>query len=106
MEYNFLGSTGIQVSQLCMGTMTFGNEADKQESAVMFNRCRDAGINFFDCANVYSLGRAETILGELIADCRAELIVTSKFGGSMGTGLNAGGGSRIWPSPNKYKRYV
>ena len=60
----------------------------------MFNRCRDAGVNFFDCANVYSQGRAETILGELIADCRDELIITSKFGASMGTGLNDGGGSR------------
>jgi aryl-alcohol dehydrogenase-like predicted oxidoreductase len=77
-----------------MGTMTFGREADKTESAAMFNRCREAGINFFDCANVYSQGRAETILGQLIADCRDELIVTSKFGTAMGSGLNQGGGSR------------
>ena len=94
MKYRYLGNTGVQVSGLCMGTMTFGREADKAESKAMFNCCRDAGINFFDCANVYSQGRAETILGELIADCRAELIVTSKFGSSMGTGLNDGGGSR------------
>jgi aryl-alcohol dehydrogenase-like predicted oxidoreductase len=94
MKYCYLGKTGIQVSTLCMGTMTFGREADKAESKAMFNCCRDAGVNFFDCANVYSQGRAETILGELIADCRAELIVTSKFGASMGTGLNDGGGSR------------
>jgi aryl-alcohol dehydrogenase-like predicted oxidoreductase len=77
-----------------MGTMTFGREADPAESKAMFNHCRDAGVNFFDCADVYSQGRAETILGELIADCRDELIVTSKFGSSMGTGLNDGGGSR------------
>jgi aryl-alcohol dehydrogenase-like predicted oxidoreductase len=77
-----------------MGTMTFGREADKAESKAMFKHCRDAGINFFDCANVYSEGRAEIILGELIADCRDELIVTSKFGSSMGTGVNDGGGSR------------
>lgn len=94
MKYSYLGNTGIQVSCLCMGTMTFGREADKAESTAMFNHCRDAGINFFDCANVYSQGRAETILGELIADCRDELIVTSKFGASMGSGLNDGGGSR------------
>jgi len=94
MKYNYLGNTGIQVSTLCMGTMTFGREADPAESKAMFNHCRDAGVNFFDCANVYSLGRAETILGELIADCRDELIVTSKFGGSMGAGVNEGGGSR------------
>jgi len=94
MKYSYLGNTGIQVSGLCMGTMTFGREADQAESQAMFNCCRDAGVNFFDCANVYSQGRAETILGKLVADCRAELIVTSKFGGAMGTGLNDGGGSR------------
>ena len=75
MKYNFLGNTGIQVSCLCMGTMTFGREADEAASRAMFNQCRDAGINFFDCANVYSKGRAELILGELISDCRDDLIV-------------------------------
>lgn len=94
MEYRFLGSTGIRVSQLCMGTMTFGNEADKQESAAMFNRCRDAGINFFDCANVYSQGEAEKILGGLISGSRDELVITSKVWGQMGMDINAKGLSR------------
>jgi aryl-alcohol dehydrogenase-like predicted oxidoreductase len=94
MKYKFLGNTGIQVSTLCMGTMTFGREADEGVSRAMFKRCRDAGINFFDCANVYSNGRAESILGTLISECREELIVTSKFGGPMGAGLNDRGGSR------------
>ena len=94
MKYKFLGNTGIQVSTLCMGTMTFGREADKAASKAMFTRCRDAGINFFDCANVYSKGQAEIILGELIADCRDELVVTSKFGDRVGSDLNTGGGSR------------
>jgi len=94
MKYNYLGNTGIQVSSLCMGTMTFGREADEAASRAMFNQCRDAGINFFDCANVYSKGRAENILGKLISDCRDELIVTSKFAGSMGADRNAAGASR------------
>ncbi len=94
MEYCFLGNTGIEVSSLCMGTMTFGREADKAAAKDIFNRCRDAGINFFDCANVYNEGRAESILGELISDCRNELVVSSKFGSPMGTGYNAQGGSR------------
>jgi aryl-alcohol dehydrogenase-like predicted oxidoreductase len=94
MEYCFLGKTGIQVSSLCMGTMTFGREADKEASKDIFNRCRDAGVNFFDCADVYNEGRAETILGELICDCRNELVINSKFGSPMGTGLNDSGGSR------------
>jgi len=94
MEYKFLGSTGIQVSQLCMGTMTFGNEADQQESKAMFNRCRDTGINFFDCANVYSQGKAEEILGPLISESRDEFIITTKAWGQMGTDINAKGSSR------------
>jgi aryl-alcohol dehydrogenase-like predicted oxidoreductase len=94
MKYKYLGDTGIQVSGLCMGTMTFGREADKAASRAIFNQCRDAGINFFDCANVYSHGKAETILGELISDCRQDLVVTSKFAGAMGSGPNTDGASR------------
>jgi aryl-alcohol dehydrogenase-like predicted oxidoreductase len=94
MQYRYLGDTGIQVSRLCMGTMTFGREADKAASRDIFNQCRDAGINFFDCANVYNEGRTEKILGELMADCRHELIITSKFGAPFGTDLNNRGGSR------------
>jgi aryl-alcohol dehydrogenase-like predicted oxidoreductase len=74
--------------------MTFGRESDKATSQAVFNQCRDAGINFIDCANVYSEGRAELILGELIAGCRDELIITSKFGVQMGAGLNDDGASR------------
>jgi aryl-alcohol dehydrogenase-like predicted oxidoreductase len=94
MKYKYLGNTGIQISGLCMGTMTFGREADKAASRAIFNQCRDAGINFFDCANVYSHGKAETILGELISDCREDLVVTSKFAGAMGSGPNTDGASR------------
>jgi aryl-alcohol dehydrogenase-like predicted oxidoreductase len=94
MKYCFLGSTGVQVSKLCMGTMTFGREADKTAAREIFNCCRDAGLNFFDCANVYSEGRAETILGELIGDCREQLVISSKFGSPMGKGYNTQGGSR------------
>ena len=94
MKYRYLGNTGVQVSSLCMGTMTFGREADAAECRAMFNQCREAGVNFFDCANVYNKGQAEIILGELISDCRDELIVTSKFGGPMSSGLNDRGASR------------
>ncbi|MFN2110613.1 MAG: aldo/keto reductase, partial [Anaerolineae bacterium] len=77
MKYKLLGSTGVKVSELCFGTMSFGNPADEATSAAMFNRCREVGINFFDCANVYQRGRAEEILGGLIADCRDEVVITS-----------------------------
>ncbi len=83
MQYTMLGSAGVRVSKLCFGTMSFGGDADEATSAAMFNRCRDEGINFFDCANIYSAGRAEEILGKLIAGCRDELVITSKFGMDM-----------------------
>ena len=83
MQYTMLGQTGLQVSRLCFGTMSFGGDADKETSAQMFHRCREVGINFFDCANIYSRGAAEEILGQLIQPCRDELIITSKVGGAM-----------------------
>lgn len=79
MEYVALGNTGVQVSQLCFGTMSFGGDADEETSAAMFNRCREVGVNFFDTANAYSGGRSEEILGKLMADCRDEVVITSKF---------------------------
>ena len=94
MEYRFLGRTGIKVSQLCFGTMSFGGDADEKTSADMFSLCRDRGINFFDCANVYSSGRAESILGDLISGCRNEVVITTKCYFPSGTDVNAGGASR------------
>ena len=89
MNYKYLGNTGVQVSEFCFGTMSFGGDADEETSAAMFHRCREAGINFFDCANVYQRGRAEEILGKLITGSREELIITSKVTGPMGDDVNA-----------------
>lgn len=94
MDYKLLGSTGVKVSRLCMGTMTFGKEADKAASASIFRRYRDVGINFFDCANNYAGGESERILGELIHDCRGEVIITTKVFNRVGTDINACGTSR------------
>ncbi len=94
MEYRNLGSTGVKVSQLCFGTMSFGGDADEETSAALFKRCRDAGINFFDCANGYAGGRSEEILGRLMAGNRKELVITSKVYFPMGSDVNARGASR------------
>ncbi len=59
MDYRVLGNTGVKVSPLCFGTMSFGGEADEATSAAMYRRCRERGINFFDCANVYEKGRSK-----------------------------------------------
>ncbi|MCS7458571.1 aldo/keto reductase [Paenibacillus doosanensis] len=94
MEYRTLGKTGIQVSSLCFGTMSFGGPADEAESRAMFNRCREAGINFFDTANVYNRGVSEEILGRCIEDCRDEIVLTSKVCFPTGQGVNDRGLSR------------
>jgi aryl-alcohol dehydrogenase-like predicted oxidoreductase len=94
MEYRTLGRTGVEVSRLCFGTMSFGGDADEATSEAMFRRCREAGINFFDCANTYQKGRAEEILGRLIQGGRDELVITTKVWGQMGTDRNARGLSR------------
>jgi aryl-alcohol dehydrogenase-like predicted oxidoreductase len=94
MKYKYLGRTGLQVSQLCFGTMSFGGDANEEESARMYERCREAGINFFDCADAYSRGKAETILGKLMRGHRDELIVASKCFNPMGDDINMRGGNR------------
>lgn len=94
MEYRLLGRTGVQVSALCYGTMSFGGDADEATSAALYRCCRDAGINFFDCANVYGRGRAEEILGKLMAGHRRELVITSKVGFRMRDGVNGEGLNR------------
>jgi len=94
MKYKTVGKTGIKVSELCFGTMSFGGNADRETSKRLFHRCLDKGINFFDTANVYSAGASEEILGELIAGRRDELVLTSKAGFQFGEDLNARGASR------------
>ncbi len=94
MEYKVLGRTGVQVSRLCFGTMSFGGDADEKTSGAMFRKCRDAGINFFDTADMYSKGKSEEILGRLIKGCRDELVVSSKVFAKMGEDVNSQGLSR------------
>jgi aryl-alcohol dehydrogenase-like predicted oxidoreductase len=93
-ETTFLGQTGVRVSRLGFGTMSFGGDADEATARAMFARCREAGINLFDCADVYNHGAAEEILGRLIADCRHEIVLTSKAYFPMSKDPNARGSSR------------
>jgi aryl-alcohol dehydrogenase-like predicted oxidoreductase len=89
-----LGRSGVQVSQLCFGTMSFGGDADAQESARMYRAGREAGINFFDSADQYNKGRSEEILGELMRGERDALVVATKCFNPTGSDLNARGNSR------------
>jgi aryl-alcohol dehydrogenase-like predicted oxidoreductase len=94
MEYRLLGRTGVRVSSLCFGTMSFGDTADEAESARMFKACRERGINFFDCANTYAGGRSEEILGRLMAAERDDLVITTKCVSPINDRVNNKGASR------------
>lgn len=103
MKYKLLASTGLYVSELCCGTMTFGGagfwgavgKMQQDDVNAMVNRCLDAGINFFDTANVYSDGQSEELLGRALGAKRKEVIVATKVSGRMGPGPNNIGLSRV-----------
>jgi aryl-alcohol dehydrogenase-like predicted oxidoreductase len=96
MEYRTIGKTGVQVSPLCFGTMSFGGIADENMSRKMFKEARDRGINFFDSADVYNEGRSEELLGKFMQEhkCRDQLVITSKVYGKTAEDVNAKGLSR------------
>lgn len=94
MKMIYLGRTGVEVSELCAGTMAYGGDADEAESGRLYTACREAGITFFDCANIYAGGRSEEILGRLIAGHRHEIVLTSKAGHNARPGPNGRGMSR------------
>ncbi len=95
MKYKNLGRAGVKVSSLCFGTMTFGDGADEQTSATLYGMCRDKGINFFDCANVYAKGESERILGRLIKPHRDEVVIATKAYFKTNDDINGRGLSRF-----------
>ena len=99
MEHTTLGSTGMSVSRICLGCMSFGTSRDwmleSEESEELIERAIDLGINFFDTANVYSDGESEEILGSVLEGYdRDEFVVATKVYGEMGEHPNAQGLSR------------
>ena len=94
MHYRLLGRTGISVSELCFGTMSFGGDADEATSTAMYKMVRDAGVNFFDTANEYNKGRSEEILGQLVRGHRDDLVIATKCFNPTGPDVNARGANR------------
>ena len=99
MDLTFLGSTGLRVSQLCLGAMTFGDDwgwgADEATSRQVFDAFDDAGGTFVDTADVYTGGTSETLLGRFLQGRRDRFVVATKYGISTDQAdPNAGGGSR------------
>jgi len=102
MNYRQLGRTGLYVSELCFGAMTFGGEGfwkvvgtqGQTEADRLVGRSLDAGINFFDTANVYSFGASEQLLGNALGAKRSSVVLATKVRGRMGPGVNEMGLSR------------
>src|ERR1035437_642281 len=106
MRYRLLGRTGLHVSELCLGTMTFGGQSfwkvmgglEQDAVTVLVKQAFDAGVNFIDTANVYSLGESETLTGNAIKALglpRDEIVVATKATGVMNeTSVNGRGQSR------------
>ena len=103
MEYVNLGSTGVKVSRICLGCMTYGSRKwrewvlEEQESRPLIRQAIEAGINFFDTADVYSVGVSEEILGRALKDFgppRDRLVIATKVFGVMGDDPNQRGLSR------------
>jgi aryl-alcohol dehydrogenase-like predicted oxidoreductase len=106
MKYNFLGNTGVLVSELCFGTMTFGGDGyfevigkvQQDEGTALVKTALDTGINFFDTANVYSYGKSEEILGQSFRTLgvkRSDVFIATKARGRMAPGANQVGLSRL-----------
>ena len=94
MEYARLGNTGLMVSELCLGCMTFGQEADEETSREIVGRFLEAGGNFVDTADVYSKGISEEITGRALRDVRDDVVLATKVRFPMGEGPNDVGLSR------------
>lgn len=94
MEYVQLGRTGIRVSRLCLGTMMLGDPTDEATARTMIDRAFEAGINFFDTANVYAKGESERIVGRALAGRRDEIVLATKCTIPTGEGPNDYGSSR------------
>ena len=101
MDVRSLGRTGLKVSEICLGTMTFGNQADEREAFAIMDCAAEAGVNFFDTADVYpigggleTVGRTEEIVGRWLKGRRDRFVVATKCTGAMGPGPNDRGSSR------------
>src|SRR4051794_2745301 len=94
MDYRRMGRSGLKVSEICLGTMTFGHGADEGEAGRILDACLDAGVNFIDTANSYNGGATESILGNILRERRRRVVLASKVFNPMGDGPNDSGASR------------
>mgnify|MGYP001179215854 CR=1 FL=1 len=96
MDYCSLGANHLKVSKLCLGTMTFGSQTDRNEAERIVSSAKDHGVNFIDTADVYVQGESERIVGELIKPSRDWWVLATKAGQTLTDSPNHGGLSRKW----------
>ncbi len=96
MKFRSLGKSSLQVSEICLGTMMFGDQTDANEAANIVDYARDHGVNFIDTADVYSKGASEVITGDCIRRARDHWVLASKLGNTMSAAPNEGHYSRKW----------
>ena len=124
MKYNQLGRSGLFVSEICLGTMTFSGEnffggvigtLDQKASTKLVERSVAAGVNFIDTADIYSTGQSEVMTGQAIRDLginRSEIVLATKVFARMGQGVNDIGASRAatswtaWPKAWTGSRWI
>ncbi|HET9177122.1 MAG TPA: aldo/keto reductase [Terriglobia bacterium] len=94
MEYRTLPNTGLKVSRVSFGTMTFGSQTDEGVARRMIDLCLGAGINFIDTANIYNRGLSETIVGKVLKGRRDKVVLATKVRGKMGEAPDESGLSR------------
>lgn len=94
MNYRLLGTTGVRVSPLCLGTMMFGGATDEETSIRIIHKAIDQGINFIDTADMYAGGKSEEIVGKALVGKWDQVVLATKGRQVMGTGPNDKGGSR------------
>jgi aryl-alcohol dehydrogenase-like predicted oxidoreductase len=95
VQYRRMGRSGLKLSEICLGTMTFGHGTDADEAARLVALALDSGVNHFDTANSYNAGESEIMLGRALKGRRNEAVVATKFFNPMGPGPNDSGMSRL-----------
>jgi aryl-alcohol dehydrogenase-like predicted oxidoreductase len=96
MKYENLGKSALSVSRLCLGTMMFGDQTDTTEAGNIVAHAREHGVNFIDTADVYSAGKSEIMVGELLKKDRDQWVLATKVGNKMSEKLNEAKYSRTW----------
>jgi aryl-alcohol dehydrogenase-like predicted oxidoreductase len=96
MHYRALGTSGLKVSALCLGTMTFGDRTDLPEARNIVDSALAGGVNFIDTADAYGFGAAEAMVGEAIRESRSRWVLATKVGNPMSKAPNERGYSRTW----------